>query len=136
EVMAEDADPVGVIPAPIERLRGRGVPLVPHGVTLSLGGVEALDRKRILALGRLAQRLDAPLVSEHLAFVRAGGLETGHLLPLPRTREMLDIVVANVREAQEFLPVPLALENVASLFEWPHAEMDEAGFLAEVLERA
>jgi hypothetical protein len=63
-------------------------------------------------------------------------METGYLLPLPRTREMLDIVVANVRTARDALPVPLALENVACLFEWPHAEMDEATFLTEVLERA
>src|SRR5262249_58066542 len=63
-------------------------------------------------------------------------LESGHLLPLPRTRDALEVVVANVRAAREALPVPLALENVAALFEWPHPEMDEAAFLAEVLERA
>src|SRR5207244_10696146 len=87
------------------------------------------------ALGTLAARLRSPLVSEHLAFVRAYGVEAGHLLPVPRTREMLDIAVANIRAAKEALPVPLALENVATLFEWPGAEMDEAAFLTEKLER-
>jgi uncharacterized protein (UPF0276 family) len=71
-----------------------------------------------------------------LSFVRAGGKESGHLLPLPRTRDALDVVVANVKVAQQALPVPLALENVATLFEWPYPEMDEAAFLTEVLERA
>jgi uncharacterized protein (UPF0276 family) len=136
EVMAEDLDPFAPVPASLKRLRLRDVPLIPHGVTLSLGGVEPIDRSRVAALGRLATRLGAPLVSEHLSFVRAAGLETGHLLPLPRTREMLEIVIANVRAAQQTLPVPLALENVACLFEWPHAEMDEATFLAQVLEGA
>jgi uncharacterized protein (UPF0276 family) len=136
EVIAEDLDPSGPIPTPIERLRERGVKVIPHGITLSLGGAERPDRERLKSLGRLATRLGAPLVSEHVAFVRAGGLESGHLLPPPRSREALDILVANIREAQEALPVPLAVENVATLFEWPYPEMDEATFLAETVEQA
>jgi uncharacterized protein (UPF0276 family) len=136
EIIAEDFDPWGPIPAPVAELRRRGVAVVPHGVGLSLGGAEPPEPRRLAALGRHATRLGAPLVSEHLAFVRAGGIESGHLLPLPRTREALDVVVANIRAAREALPVALAVENVATLFEWPHADMDEATFLAEVLERA
>jgi uncharacterized protein (UPF0276 family) len=67
--------------------------------------------------------------------VRGGGLEVGHLLPPPRTRQALEVLIANVRLAQEALPVPLALENVATLLEWPNPEMDEAAFLTELLER-
>jgi uncharacterized protein (UPF0276 family) len=136
EVLAEDLDPWGPLPAAIERLRERGLTVIPHGVTLSLGGAEPPEPRRLEALGRLATRLGAPLVSEHLSFVRAGGVESGHLLPLPRTRDALDVVVANVRAAKAALPVPLALENVACLFDWPDGEMDEAAFLGEVLERA
>jgi uncharacterized protein (UPF0276 family) len=136
ELLAEDFDSHSPLPAPVEQLRRRGVTVVPHGVSLSLGGAEPLDRGRLSCLARLAERLQAPLVSEHIAFVRAGGLETGHLLPVPRTREALELVVANVREAQAALPVPLALENIATLFEWPNPEMDEATFLTEVLEQA
>jgi uncharacterized protein (UPF0276 family) len=136
EALVEDFDAHGPVPAPIQRLQACGVRVVLHGVTLSLGSAEPPSPRRPAELGQFARRWGAPLVSEHLAFVRAGGLETGHLLPLPRTREALDVIVANVRIAKESLPVPLALENVASLFEWPHAEMDEAAFLAEVLERA
>ncbi len=135
EVVAEDLPGHGPIPRPIQNLMARGIPVIPHGLSLSLGSAEPPDPSRLAALGKLAQRLKAPLVSEHLAFVRAGGLETGHLLPVPRTREMLDIVVANVRQAQAALPVPLALENVATLFEWPAAEMGEAAFLSEILEQ-
>lgn len=135
EVLAEDLESRGSLPAPVVRQLQRGVPVIPHGVTLSLGSAEPPDRDRLAALSRLATRLGAPLVSEHLAFVRADGIETGHLLPVPRTEEALEIVVANVREAQAALPVPLALENVASLFEWPGAEMDEAAFLTEVVEQ-
>ena len=135
ELLAEDFDPRGPLPAPVEQLRRRGVAVIPHGVTLSLGGAEPIDKERLAALAGLAERVAAPLVSEHVAFVRGGGRETGHLLPLPRTRDALEVLVANVRTAQAALPVPLALENVATLFEWPDAEMDEAAFLTEVLER-
>jgi uncharacterized protein (UPF0276 family) len=134
EVIAEDLD--GHVPEPIQVLRERGLAVIPHGVSLSLGGAAPPEPARLTALARLARRLRAPLVSEHLAFVRAGGLETGHLLPLPRTRETLDVIVANIRAAQAALPVRLALENVATLFEWPAAEMDEATFLSETLERS
>jgi len=136
EVLAEDFDAPGPLPAPVENLRRRGVTVIPHGVSLSLGGAEPLDHTRLDLLARLAERVEAPLVSEHIAFVRGGGRETGHLLPLPRTSEALELVVANAREAKAALPVPLALENIASLFEWPKPQMDEAVFLTEVLERA
>lgn len=135
EVVAEDIAANAALPEPIELLRRRGVVVIPHGVTLSLGGAEPLDRRRLDHLARLAERVNAPLVSEHLAFVRAGGHESGHLLPLPRTREAVEIVIENVRQAQRVLPVPLALENIATLFDWPNPELDEAAFVTEILER-
>lgn len=135
EILAEDFDPNRPIPPAIDHLRERGVRIVVHGVGLSLGGAARPERRRLDLLARLAERLDAALISEHIAFVRADGIESGHLLPLPRTREALDVLVENAREAMEALPVPLALENIASLVEWPGAEMDEAAFLAELVER-
>jgi uncharacterized protein (UPF0276 family) len=134
EVIAEDF--TATLPPAIQRLCDLGVAIIPHGISLSLGGAEPPDPARLAGLATLATRVNAPLVSEHLSFVRAGGLESGHLLPLPRTREALRVVVENLRLAKAALPVPLALENVATLFEWPHAEMDEAAFLTEVLEQA
>jgi uncharacterized protein (UPF0276 family) len=133
-VVAEDVDP-SALPAGLVRLRDRGLPVVPHGVGLSLGGAERPEPRRLAHLARCADLLGSPLVSEHLAFVRAGGLEAGHLLPVPRTREALDVVAENVRIAQAELPVPLALENVAALLSWPEDELTEAEFLAGLVER-
>jgi uncharacterized protein (UPF0276 family) len=117
----------------VERLLHKGVTVIPHGVGLSLGSVAPPAPERLAALASLACRLHSPFVTEHLAFVRGGGIETGHLLPLPRRRDMLDIVVDNIRRAQDALPVPLGIENIATLVEWPDAELSEADFLAEVL---
>ncbi|MDB5295120.1 MAG: hypothetical protein JWO31_1103 [Phycisphaerales bacterium] len=134
EIIAEDVRPTAV-PDAILELRRLGVQVVPHGVSLSLGGVDPVDRDRVKRLADLADRLGSPLVSEHMCFVRAGGVESGHLLPLPRTRVALDVLVENTLAARELLPVPLALENIASLVEWPGAEMTEAAFVAAALER-
>lgn len=134
EVIAESL-PGGAIPAPLVTLRERGVSVIPHGITLSLGGAEPVARQRVAHLAACADRLGAPLVSEHIAFVRAGGMEAGHLLPVPRSREALDVLVRNVRQTQDLLPVPLALEPIAALFDWPEDEFSEADFLVELLER-
>ncbi|GAA0848092.1 hypothetical protein GCM10009525_69370 [Streptosporangium amethystogenes subsp. fukuiense] len=133
EVVAENVDPAR-LPESLRVLRARGVPVIPHGVGLGIGGAGHPDPRRLARLADCARALEAPLVSEHLAFVRAGGMEAGHLLPVPRTRAALAVVAENVRRAQEALPVPLALENVAALFGWPEDEMTEAAFLGELVE--
>lgn len=130
------------LPDSLVRLRERGVTVVPHGVSLGLGGADRPDPGRLADLAARATLLGAPLVTEHIAFVRAGGgrtgspvLEAGHLLPVARTRAALDVLCENVRIAQDALPVPLALENIAALISWPGEELTEGQFLAELVER-
>jgi uncharacterized protein (UPF0276 family) len=135
EVVAESVHAHGDLPPGLGELRDRGVAVVPHGVKLSLGGAEPVEPARVEHLAAVARRLGAPLVSEHIAFVRAAGVEAGHLLPVPRSREAVDAVVANVRRTQAVLDVPIALEPIAALFDWPDDEMDEATFLTEILDR-
>lgn len=134
EVIAESLGTQG-LPWSLAELRDRDVAIVPHGVKLSLGGAEPVSDKRVALLAAAAEVTEAPLVSEHLAFVRAGGLEAGHLLPLPRSWQAVNAVVANVRRTQEHLPVPIALEPIAALFDWPDDELTEAQFVTEILER-
>ncbi len=141
EVVAENMCS-GHLPEPLRRLRERGTTVVPHGVSLGLGGADRPDLGRLVALAELADELGAPLVSEHIAFVRSGGpltassrIEAGHLLPVPRTRDALDVLCENVRIAQDLLPVPLALENIAAYLTWPDEELSEGRFLAELVER-
>jgi uncharacterized protein (UPF0276 family) len=109
--------------------------LIPHGLDLSLGSVEGLDCAYLGKLAALVRRLDPPWWSEHVAFTRAGGVEIGHLTPLPYTREALDVLCRNVAQARAAIEAPLVLENVAYLQAVPGSEMSEADFLAEVVER-
>lgn len=141
EVVAENVCP-GHLPDALGELRERGTTVIPHGVSLGLGGADRPDPGRLAALAERAEALGAPLVTEHIAFVRAGGpltasprMEAGHLLPVPRTHDALDVLCENVRIAQDALPVPLALENIAALINWPGEEMTEGQFLAELVER-
>ncbi|CCK26759.1 UPF0276 protein [Streptomyces davaonensis JCM 4913] len=141
EAVAENVCP-GHLPESLLRLRERGVTVVPHGVSLGLGGAERPDADRLTALAERAEALGSPLVTEHIAFVRAGGpltasprLEAGHLLPVPRTRDALKVLCENVRIAQDALPVPLAVENIAALFSWPGEEMTEGQFLYDLVDR-
>ncbi|MFV0127199.1 DUF692 domain-containing protein [Streptomyces sp. HMX112] len=141
EVVAENIC-AGHLPDSLRRLRARGVTVVPHGVSLGLGGADRPDEGRLARLAETALALGAPMVTEHIAFVRAGGpltaspsLEAGHLLPVPRTWDALEVLCENVRIAQEALPVPLALENIAALISWPDEELTEGRFLAELVHR-
>ncbi len=141
EAVSENLCP-GHLPDSLLRLRERGVTVVPHGVSLGLGGAERPDAGRLAALAERARVLGSPLVTEHIAFVRAGGaltasppLEAGHLLPVPRTRDALDVLCENVRIAQDALPVPLAVENIAALVSWPDEELTEGQFLYELADR-
>ena len=109
-------------------------PVVPHGVKLSLGSAEGVDLDRARRLGALARELRAGVITEHVAFTRAGGVDVGHLTQLPRTREAIGVVARNVAKVRRLLPdVPLLLENVAWSVLWPDDEMDEATFYQEIV---
>ncbi|WP_328691017.1 DUF692 domain-containing protein [Streptomyces phaeochromogenes] len=141
EAVAENVCP-GHLPESLVRLRERGVTVVPHGVSLGLGGADRPDEGKLADLAAAVEALGSPLVTEHIAFVRAGGaltasprLEAGHLLPVPRTRDALDVLCENIRIAQDALPVPLAVENIAALIAWPGEEMTEGQFLYDLADR-
>lgn len=133
EVVAEGV--MHGMPPELRSLRENGVSVIPHGVRLGLGDAEGLDDGRVAHFAGAARVTGAPLVSEHIAFVRAGGVEAGHLLPLPRTREAVDVMVTNVKRVQAELDVPLALEPIAAVFTWPEDELSEAQFVTEIIER-
>ncbi|WP_437579329.1 DUF692 domain-containing protein [Sorangium sp. So ce887] len=111
-------------------------PVVPHGVKLSLGSAAGVDLDRARRLGALCRELAAPVVSEHVAFVRGGGHEIGHLTALPYTLEAARVVARNVAAARRALPdIPLLLENAARTLRFPDDALEEGSFYAEVVAR-
>jgi uncharacterized protein (UPF0276 family) len=111
-------------------------PLIPHGLRLSLGSAEGVDEEYLEALAGLVRQLDPPWWSEHVAFTRAGGVDIGHLAPLPFTREALGVLCRNIDAARRRIDVPLILENITYNVAMPGAEMGEADFLTELLDRS
>ncbi|MBK7750778.1 MAG: DUF692 domain-containing protein [Candidatus Obscuribacter sp.] len=135
EILAEDYHSPSCVPDALKTLAQRGVEIIVHCTSLNLGGTEPVDLKMVKHIDALARYFESPFVSDHVAFVRAGGLESGHLLPVPRNQVALDLLTRNVAQAKEYLSVPLVLENIATTFEWPASmqQMDEADFLTELL---
>jgi hypothetical protein len=119
----------------LEQLRG-AYRVVPHGVSLSIGGAEPLDEDYLSRLRSLVRRLDAPWCSDHLCWTGFGRVDVHDLLPLPFTRATLDHVVERVKRVQGELGVPFALENASSYLEYRESTMPEHVFLAELAERA
>jgi uncharacterized protein (UPF0276 family) len=109
------------------------VPLVLHGTSLGLASTERVDRKRLDDLARVVGWLEPELWSEHLAFVRGGGTEVGHLAAPPRNEATLEGLVRNVEEARRATGSLPLLENVASLIEPPLSTFDEGSWLHAVL---
>jgi uncharacterized protein len=109
--------------------------LIPHGLSLSLGSAEGLDPVYLGKFARLVQRLKPPWWSEHVAFTKAGGVDVGHLAPVPFSIEALDVLEANVAEAGRAIETPLIVENITYVVAMPGAEMGEAEFLDRLTER-
>jgi uncharacterized protein (UPF0276 family) len=124
----------GAAHANLARIRA-SYPLSFHGVGLSLGSVDALDRGHLRRLGDLVKRYEPMLVSEHLSWSSVEGRYLNDLLPLPATRETLEHMVLRVAEVQDYLGRPILLENVSSYLKLGEAEMPEHCFLAELAQR-
>lgn len=110
-------------------------PLSLHGVGLSLGSAGPLDRAHVARLKELIGRYEPGLVSEHLAWTRHGATHFNDLLPVPLTREALDIMAAHVSETQELLGRQILIENPSVYADIGGAEMSEPEFLVALARR-
>jgi uncharacterized protein len=105
-------------------------PLSLHGVGLSLGSIDPLDRKHLRELERLVREFDPILVSEHLSWGSVGGRFVNDLLPLPYTEEALRHMVDRIRQVQEVLGRQILIENVSSYLQYTCSQMKEWEFLS------
>jgi uncharacterized protein (UPF0276 family) len=108
-------------------------PVVMHGVSLSIGSTEPLNREYLTELRALSDRTRAKWVTDHLCFTGAAGKNTHDLLPVPYTEEALAHVARRIREVQDFLEAPLALENPSTYVEFAGSTMKEWEFLSALV---
>ncbi len=119
----------------LERVR-RDYPVVLHGVSLSIGTTDPLDRDYLDRLRELASWVEPAWVSDHLCWTGVGGHNAHDLLPLPYTEEALDHVVARVGAVQEHLGRRIALENVSTYLSFASSTLSEWEFLVQLATRA
>jgi uncharacterized protein (UPF0276 family) len=113
----------------------RDYPISLHGVALSLGSAEALDRSHLNRFKALIDRVEPTLISEHLAWSAVGGAYLNDLLPLPYTEGSLELFCRHVDEAQERLGRRLLIENPAFYLRYSDSTIPELEFIAEVVAR-
>ena len=110
--------------------------VVQHGVGMYPGDAGGVKFDHLRRLKNLVRRTKTPWISDHLCWGSVDGSMSHDLLPIPFTFEAARKTAENLRIAQDFLEVPLAMENVSSYGEFKDNEMTEWQFLAEVAELA
>ncbi|HEV3109904.1 MAG TPA: DUF692 domain-containing protein [Candidatus Binataceae bacterium] len=111
-------------------------PIVLHGVSLNLGGVDPLRSSYLDELAALIERFEPAWVSDHLCWGSIGGHYAHDLLPLPYTEEALKLTASRVRQVQERLGRQILIENVSSYLTYRHSAMPEWEFLDGVAQQA
>lgn len=135
EVITENAMVAGGNPRRVLRAAREHRPLVLHGVSLSIAGLDPLDAY-LARLRPLVDELAPSMVSDHLCWTSYGGHNTHDLLPVPYTEEALAHVVGRVGQVQDALGRRILLENPSTYAVFDGAELTEWDFLAEVAARA
>jgi uncharacterized protein (UPF0276 family) len=129
--MIDGGRPLAILDSILEQYK-----VVQHGVSMYFGSAQPLNREHLRRLKALVRRTGTPWLSDHLCWGSVDGRYTHDLLPLPYTWEAIDVAAKNIRLVQDFVEVPVVLENVSSYAEFHDSEMTEWEFLTEVVERA
>ncbi len=119
----------------LEGLRAN-YPIALHGVSLSIGSTDPLNRNYLRQLRDLARRFEPAWISDHLCWTGVNGRNLHDLLPLPYTEEALRHVVARVRNVQDELGRPILIENVSSYMAFADSTMTEWEFISAIADEA
>ncbi len=111
-------------------------PIVMHGVSLSLGSSDPLDRDYLQQLKNLASRVEPVWISDHLCWTGVNGVNAHDLLPIPYTHQAVNHIVSRIHQVQEFLGRPILIENVSSYLTYKQSEMTEWEFILEIVKKA
>lgn len=135
EAISENFMDSGGYPRHVLRRVADRYPVVLHGVSLSVGSTDPLDRAYLRRLKALADEVRPAWVSDHLCWTGVLGGNSHDLLPLPLTEESLDHVAARVRQVQDVLDRPLILENPSTYVRFRQSTVDEPDFLGALVDR-
>lgn len=136
EVIADDFFHAGRAERHALQTLAAQVPITLHGVTLGLASAVDVDPRRLDRTARLCEEIKPLSWSEHLAFVRGGGIEIGHLAAPPRCDETIEGTLRNLAFARAVVGVAPQVENVATLIEPPLSHYDEVTWIASIIQNS
>ncbi len=110
-------------------------PTVAHGLSLSIGSVDKLNKKFVKQIKTFLDRYNIEYYSEHLSFSSLEGKQSYELLPVPMTKNMVNFISDKIKEVEDIIQRNLILEN-ATYYYTPYAEMREVDFINEVFEKS
>jgi uncharacterized protein (UPF0276 family) len=136
EIISENYMDTGGRPLSIlEKIRA-DFPVCMHGVSLNIGSPDPINKNYLKRLKRLADRIQPELVTDHLCWGGVKGRNWHDLFPVPMTSEMIQHIAQKVRQVQDILERPIALENISTYLRFEADEMSEWQFTKSVLEEA
>jgi len=133
EVIAEEQFSASSRAARALETLAQQVPLLVHGVALGPASTARVETRRLDRLARLVNRVKPAFWSEHLACVRAGNIEIGHLAAAPRTAATIDATAANLARAASVVGSRPMVENIATLMDPPASDRSEADWTSSVV---
>lgn len=105
-------------------------PIVMHGIALSIGTVDPLNSDYLHKLKKLIECVEPAWITDHLCWTGVAHKNSHDLLPVPYTQEALTHIVGRIRQVQDFLGRPIALENPSTYLEFKSSHIPEAEFIA------
>jgi len=111
-------------------------PMVMHGVSLSIGSTDEINKPYLNKLKQLAERVEPSWISDHLCWTSVDHTNSHDLLPLPYNEETIEHVVERIKQVQDFLGRQLLIENLSSYVTYTNSEMNEWEFLNEIALRS
>jgi hypothetical protein len=129
--MVDGGRPLAILDRILDNYR-----VVQHGVAAYFGSTGGLNKDHLRRLKTLVRRTKTPWLSDHLCWGSVDGTYSHDLLPMPYTPEAVRVTARKIREARDFLEVPVVVENVSSYAEFVESTMTEWEFLNEVVELA
>jgi uncharacterized protein len=129
---------INTTPERLEQIRAfaKTMPVVPHGIDLSIGTDMSIEEEYLAGLETLVETVDAPWFTDHLCFTRTQDFNIGQLTPLRFSDEVVQIVVDKAKQVKRRIGRPFLLENITYYFTIPGGEMTEPEFITRVLEDA
>lgn len=112
------------------------IPIVAHSVSMSLGSLDPLNKTFLKQLKKFIRTHKIPIASDHICFSSYKGIQFDDLVPLPFTWETVRHISKRIRQVQDFLEIPYAVENVSSYVPVGKAEMTEWDFVRAVVEES